>query len=144
MITFEKSIFINRPQQEVFDFVSNRANDSQWQSGGGSTEKTSEGLTGLGTTYRSTTNLIGRGIESTTEIISWDAPNELSEKTTSGPIPFEGKTTFSPKENGTQLTFSGQAELGGFFKMAEGLVGKQMEKQIDTDLNALKLLLEQG
>ena len=132
MYQFEKSVFIERPQQEVFDFVSNRANDSQWQSGGGTTEKTSEGPIGLGTTYRSTTKLLGRGIESTLEITSWDAPNELSEKTTSGPIPFEGKSTFSPKENGTQLTFSGQAELGGFFKMAEGLVGKQMQKSFET------------
>ncbi len=38
----------------------------------------------------------------------------------------------------------GQAEFGGFFKMAEGLVGKQLEKQLDTDFNGLKRALEEG
>ncbi len=32
MFTYEKSIFINRPQQEVFDFLYNPANDPQWRS----------------------------------------------------------------------------------------------------------------
>ena len=48
------------------------------------------------------------------------------------------------QENGTQLTLVGEAEIGGFFKIAEGLVRKQLEKQLDTELNALKLLLEAG
>ena len=144
MYKFEHSVFINRPQQEVFDFVSNPANDSQWDSGGGTTEMTSEGPLGLGSTFRTTTKFLGRGIEANLENTSWDAPNEYTQKALSGPIPFEVKKTFDPKENGTQLTVSGQVEFGGFIKMAEGLVGKQMEKQIDTDYNALKILLEQG
>ena len=37
-----------------------------------------------------------------------------------------------------------QAELGGFFKLAEGLVGKQIEKQMETDSAKLKKLLEAG
>ena len=32
MYTFEESIFINRPQQEVFDFVTNPANNTHWSS----------------------------------------------------------------------------------------------------------------
>jgi hypothetical protein len=35
-------------------------------------------------------------------------------------------------------------EIGGFFKMAEGLVGKQAEKQTEADLEVLKRLLESG
>ena len=143
MYQIEKSVFINRPQQEVFDFVSDPANDSQWQSNGGTSEKTSEGPTGVGTTYRATATLLGRKIETDLEIISWDAPSEYTWKTLNGPIPFETKLIFDSKENGTQLTMSGHGELGGFFKMAEGLVGKQLDKQVDADLKALKLLLEQ-
>lgn len=33
MISFEKQLFINRPLQEVFDYVSNPANDAQWRDG---------------------------------------------------------------------------------------------------------------
>jgi hypothetical protein len=48
------------------------------------------------------------------------------------------------RENGTQLTLRAQKEGGGFFKMAEGLVGKQAEKQTEADFEALKLMLETG
>ena len=53
MYTFEKSIFINRPPQEIFDFITNPANDAQWRSSSLSAEWTSEGPVGLGSTQRS-------------------------------------------------------------------------------------------
>jgi len=31
MITVEKTVFINRPQQEVFDFASEPANSPKWE-----------------------------------------------------------------------------------------------------------------
>jgi len=42
------------------------------------------------------------------------------------------------------MTLTAQAELGGFFKLAKGLVGKQLEKQMETMLVALKTLLKAG
>lgn len=62
----------------------------------------------------------------------------------SGPFPFEVTIKLEFRENGTQVIAGFQAEFGGFFKMAEGLVGKQAAKQFDTDLDALKLLMEEG
>jgi hypothetical protein len=51
---------------------------------------------------------------------------------------------FEPLEGGTQATMSGQAELGGFFGLGEGLIKKQMEGEFATNLEILKLLLEEG
>ena len=31
MYTFEHSVFINRPQEEVFEFLTNPANDPKWR-----------------------------------------------------------------------------------------------------------------
>ncbi len=142
MITFEKSLFINHPPQEVFDFVSNPANDTEWRNSAESAEWVSEGPPGVGSTQHAVSKFLGRKIDSTVEITAWDPPNRYGQKVVSGPVPFEVTIKFEPKENGTQLTIGGDAEFGGFFKMAEGLVGKQLEKQIDTDFNALKLVME--
>ena len=144
MFTFERSIFINRPQQEVFDFLSNPANNAQWQSSNQSAEWTSEGPVGVGSTYRSVGRFLGRKMDSTIEVTIWDPPNQFGSKVVSGPVPFESTGSLESQENGTQLTVTFQAEIGGFFKIAEGLVGKQGEKQFDADLGALKLLLEAG
>ncbi len=48
-------------------------------------------------------------------------------------MPFEFSIKLSSVENGTQLSVSGKVEFGGLFKLAEGLVAKQAEKQFDTD-----------
>ena len=144
MITLEKSIFINRPPQEVWDFISNPANMTQWQGATESAEWSSEGPPGVGSTLRQVSKFLGRKIEGTSEVTAWDPPNEYGQKSVGGPITFEVTGKHEPKENGTQINVRFQAEVGGFFKIAEGLVGKQMEKQFDTDFGALKLILEAG
>ena len=144
MFKFERCISINRPRKEVFDFVTNLDNDSQWQSGIESVERTSAGPIGAGSTWKYRSKLLGRKVETEIEMTSYDPPRKASVKAISGPVPFENTYEFESKENGTQLCLCGQAEFGGFFKLAEGLVGRQLEKQVEADTNALKLILEAG
>ena len=144
MYKFESSLFINRPQQEVFDYVTNPANSAKWRSGTQSSEWTSDGPPGVGSTLKVVTSLLGRKIEVEARVTGCDPPNQFSIKAISGPIPFESTTMFASQGDGTLLTDTGQAEIGGFFKLAEGLVGKQLEKQSEAEYAALKLLLEAG
>lgn len=144
MITLETTTFINRPQQEVFDFVSNPANDHKWQSNVKSKKWTSEDPHGVGSTQHLVTRNMGRDMEQTAEIFLWDPPNQYKVKVVNGPFPFEGRMKFEPQENGTKVTMGGQAEAGGFFKIMEGLIKRQMESQLVANLEALKLLMEAG
>ena len=143
MYTFEHNVFINRPTQEVFDYITQPSNAPKWQGTAQSAEWTSNGSVGVGSTWRAENKFMGRKIEATLEITSWDPPTGHSFKAAGGPVPFENKWTFEDKDDGTQVTMSGQAELGGFFKLAEGMVGKQMDKQMETDLATLKQVLEE-
>jgi len=49
---------------------------------------------------------------------------------------------FEPEGTGTKVTMTMSAEANGLFKLAEGLLKKQMERQFDTNLEDLKLLPE--
>lgn len=144
MYKFESSIFINRPVQEVFDFVTNPANSAKWQSGTESVEWTSDGPRGVGSTAKVVAKLLGRKIELVVETTIWDPSNQSGLKSIGGPIPFESTSKFAAQGDGTLLTETGQAEIGGLFKLAEGLVGKQLEQQGEANRAALKLLLESG
>ncbi len=120
MLTWENSIFINRPQQEVWDFISDPANLRKWVSSSESAEWISEGPPGVGSTAREVGRVAGRKMEGTSEVTVWDPPNEFGRKYVSGPLQGEGTMKLEPKENGTQFTAYGQVELGGIMKIAEG------------------------
>ena len=141
MAKFENSVVINRPLEEVFAFVSNLENDPKWQSGVLESKKTSEGPIGVGTTYRTVGQFLGRRIESEIEITEYELNRKVSGKSKSGPIRFESHNTYERVE-GTRVTVEAEAEIGGFFKLAEPLVINAAKRQIEGDSATLKDLLE--
>jgi carbon monoxide dehydrogenase subunit G len=144
MYKFETSIYIHLPPQEVFDYVTNPANNAQWMSGTESAIWKSNGKPGVGSTYVGVFNFLGRKIEGEVEVTDWDPPNRWSFKSVDGPIPSQNTTKFEAQGDGTLVSHTTQVEIGGFFKLAEGLAGKQLEKLYETNNAALKLLLEAG
>lgn len=142
MAAFEKEIVINRIQQDIWDYISDPSKLVEWQASAESFEWTSEPPHGVGSTMLGVAKLLGRKVESKSEITVWDPPTRYGLKQIGGPIPFEATITIQPMANGTKLTVRGEMEIGGFFKIAEGLVLKQMQKEMDKDYNALKKLLE--
>ena len=109
------SVSIARTREDIFDYVTDPANDVQWQSSVQSSQWASQPPHGVGSTQNLVNRFLGRKIKSTIEITIWDRPNTFGIKVIKGPVPF-------------------QAVIG--------LVGKQLEKELKTDFNALKLLLE--
>ncbi len=137
------SVSIDRSREDVFDYVTDPANDAQWQGSCMGSQWASEGPHGVGSTKVSVDKFMGRKIESTIEVTMWDRPKKIGFKAIEGPVPFQAVIGLeSVGESGTELTVDLEAEFRGFFKLAGGLVGKQLEKELKTDFNALKLLLE--
>ena len=86
--------------------------------------------------------MLGRELDLNVEITQWNPPDSYSIRAKSGPMDVEATNKFESKDGGTLLIQDFQGELGGFFKLAEGLAIKQVKKQVETDGNALKMLLE--
>ena len=57
-------------------------------------------------------------------------------------IVIEPDQTIEEVEGGVNYTQSVEGEVGGFFKVAEGMVAKQVESGFENDLNTLKAILE--
>ena len=140
----ELSVVIDRPIEEVFAFATEPENEPLWQSTSLETEQTSGGPVGVGTTFRNTSKFLGRRIDSTYEVTENEPPRRQCVRVTSGPIPGSGCYLFEPAEGGTRFTQRFEAEIGGFFKLAEPLVGRAVRRQMDVDMATLKDLLEAG
>jgi len=142
MAKFEISTVIKRPTEEVFAVMSNAENILKWQSGTIEAEKTSDGPIGVGTTWRSVSRFLGRRIESESEFTEYELNRKLAFKSKSGPIQFESRMTFERVEGGTRINTKFEAEIGGFFKLAEPLVVSMGKRQLEGDFANLKDLME--
>jgi hypothetical protein len=96
----------------------------------------------VGTTYRYVSQLLGRRIETDGEITEYEPNSKYSFKSTSGPFPIEGDLALEAAKGGTKVTLVVEADIGGFFKMAEPLVVRMIKKQFETDVTNLKDILE--
>jgi hypothetical protein len=107
-------------------------------------EWTSNGSHGVGSTMKVVARFLGRKIESEIEITAWEPPHRVDFKFVNSPYPAEVTNTFESQGDGTLLTARSQGNMGSFFKLAEGLVARQLEKQLDANHESLKILMEAG
>ena len=141
------NVFINRSQQDVFDFLSDPANLSKWDSDFESAEWTSSDAPGIGSTYRASGRRLGSEKDGWFEIVQWNRPDHYSYKVKERMFLFEHAetvVTLKPKDNGTEATVEYQFEIIGRLKFADGIFAKMGEKQDGSNLDAAKRLLEEG
>jgi uncharacterized membrane protein len=143
MVRIEVTAVIKRPVAEVFEFIVNNENDVLWQAGVLESSDLSTVTPEVGATYTQVAKLLGRRVETTNEVTAYELNRIYNFKSISGPIPTEGSVTCEAVAQGeTQVTLVGQAEVGGFFKLAEPLVARMLQREWDTNMANLKDLLE--
>jgi uncharacterized membrane protein len=141
MINIEKSIFINKPVEEVFAYVTDGSKTPSWQEG---LEAVENPTTVVGSQYTEVRKFIGREMRSVLEITAFEPNARWASRVVKGPVPYDVSAKFAPQEGGTGLTLRIDGEPTGFFKMAEGMVKGQLEKSMEEDLGRLKRILEQA
>ena len=142
MITAEASAMTNRPVEEVFQFTNDLDKVTQWQGNLVQTKQTSDGPMGVGSTFDEIRQAPGRKVKSTWEITEYEPNGRVQWKTTAGPIPMEGSTSFESTEEGTRVTFILEARPTGLYGLLQPIIGRAVRKQVKSDLESLKILLE--
>lgn len=144
MPTIEESVFIARPPQEVFDFVSTPANNTVWDSSIVASEQQGDGPVQTGTRTRGASKILGRHFEWTTEVSELEPPNRLTLRSVEGKMTFVVTSSFEPVDGGTRFTYRIDAEsgLGGVFgKMADPLIQRAQARTVRANLESLAELL---
>ena len=141
----EHSVMIERPIEEVFAFTADPSNDALWLSTTLEAEQTSEGAVDVGTTFRNTTKFLGRRFDTSYELTEYEPPHKQCYEVITGPIP--GVVCYlleSAGDGSTRLTQNFEAEVGGFFRLAEPLVARAIRRQMQADMATLRDVLEAG
>ena len=144
MINLISSTLIERPIQQVFDFVSTPENDFQWQYGTLARARIPKGGSAMQTFFRSIGHLMGRRNLSTFEITEFKPNEKYSFKSLSGPVHSSTSYTLEDTSGRTRLNISIQASAPNFFRITEKLLWKTLKVQLEEDVATLKTILEES
>jgi len=140
VLRFEFSIEIDRPPSEVFTFITDASRLPEWQSDVVKAEW--QGEPGQGARIREVRRFLGRRVEIEQEVTDYEPGRRFGLRAVSGPFPLSVMVMLEPRNDGTTLRLSGEAEPGGFFTLAEPLVGRAAQRQARTDFETMKHILE--
>lgn len=138
----EKSIVIHRPVDEVFAFLTDVEGLPRWVGEMVEARKTSDGPLGVGATWRGVASFLGRRMESDHVVTAFDPGRRYAYETVNAPVPGRLDYRFEPVEAGTRVTFTGEVEPGGAFRLAGPLLARAGRRMYETNLAALKGILE--
>jgi len=142
VIKVEHSAVINRPVNEVFDFVVDPTKEPEWQEGVIEAGFSPGSAPGVGAEVFEKRKFLGREMVSKFEVTQYEPNKKFTGKVTEGPVKFEVSQTFEAVDGGTKVSIMIQGEPSGFFKVAEGMVQKQLQSQMASDFERAKKLLE--
>jgi uncharacterized protein YndB with AHSA1/START domain len=134
-------VTIGRPPSEVFAFIADGLNGPRWRPG--ILDIAHESGTGVGATYRQgVKGPGGRRVAADYRITTYEPNSRLAFEAIAGPVRPAGEYLLADVPDGTRLTFSLQAELGGIKKL---LMGGAVQKTMDAEVASterLKTVLE--
>src|SRR5690348_6799459 len=135
MITAQAEIAINRPAEEVFDFLADARNEPRWLPGASGVEKVSDGPVGLGTRFRGEYARIGTV---TIEIVAFERPARVTFHGRARSMEFDDAVTLAPSPGGTILRAAMESHPGGFLKLMTPAVRGVMRRQFAANWLELK------
>lgn len=144
MTSFEHSVEIERPLEEVWSYVCDFANNPVWQ---GPIVEVRSGATQqveVGTTLVEVAQFLGKRFEITLEVAEHDLLKRSVVRTVSGPVRLEGSYRFERADGRTRFTTAGDVEGHGFFRLAEPVFARMARREWASSCETLKELLEAG
>lgn len=133
-------IVINRPVEQVFDFVADERNEPRFNPKMLTVEKVTPGPVGKGTRFRTQVNARRRTAEMSVEFTAYDRPRRLTSVSKLSNMEVEGTLTFEPVPEGTRMRWSWELAPRGVLRVATpviGLIGRREEQTIWTSLKHL-------
>lgn len=138
------TILIARPLSEVFAFMVDYRNNSQWQEGLLSVEQVDHPPT-VGARITTTRKVMGRTSSSTIRVTEFTPNARIRSRSESGPVDYTGGYDFEAAgEATTRLIYQGKITTGRMMGPVGRLLAKGFQKQMDGNLGRLKTVLERG
>jgi hypothetical protein len=143
MSSFESTVTIRRPVEDVFGFLADFENVPAWNYAIVETRKVSPGPVGVGTTYRQTRS-VPRRSEEGFEVTVFEPPSRLEVHGEIGPFRARVSYALEPTGDGTRLTNAVELRSSGLLRLAAPLATARVKRAVAANLDVLRQVLERG
>jgi uncharacterized protein YndB with AHSA1/START domain len=143
MPTAERTVVVERPPQEVFAYLADATNDTEWRPGVVDVKPTSSSGE-IGATYRMLLHgPRGRHLLSYYQITDYDPPRRLAFEVTDGPARPTGVYDLAePRPGRTRLRYTLQLKPRGLMRLVTPAIWAVIRHDV-RELDNLKTILEQ-
>jgi carbon monoxide dehydrogenase subunit G len=142
MTTITQSVTVDRPLQEVWDFIGDFENTTRWSRGVLEARQTSDGPLGVGSTLQTVVKAFGRRRTADYLVTEYKPNRAFAFQVTSGPMASRARYSVEPAGAGTRLTASGEAEATGLYKLLAPMLVHTLKRHSQDDLTNVKRILE--
>ena len=143
MLTIDESTVIEKPRSEVFAFFSDPDNVVVYSSNVVDYEVVSGEATEIGRKAHLVAKVVGAKVEADDELVEFvdgERYKIVAEKAT---IPYAIEMSFADEGSGTKVSWHQESEsLKGVFKFADNIVLKMYARDVRSNLEKAKTLLE--
>ena len=122
----EMKCVVNRPVEEVFDFLADVRNEAAWNPRVVRIDKTSDGSIGTGTTFYGLYKGIGA---LRTELVAYERPERLSFRSSGPRMRIAGQFALSAVQGKSSVRLDADLKLQGLFKVLAPLMTSLIKRQ---------------
>lgn len=138
----ERTVTIERPIEEVFEYVATLENDPTWIPSSLKHERSSPGPMRVGMTTHEDQKFFGRTSRDTWEVTEYEPPTVLAYRGTSGQLPNVIRFRFEPVDGATRITHAIDMEPRGIYKALAPMMPWVIQRGLGGVHRTLKGLLE--
>lgn len=140
MARIEGEILIERPVEDVFDYVADERNEPTYNGEMLRADKVTDGPIGVGSRFVATIRQGRRPVDMEIEFTEYDRPRVLASTSRTETLHIDGTLTFGPTGSGTRMHWSWDVHPRGLMRLLGPVVtwvGRRQERRIWTGLKDL-------
>jgi uncharacterized protein YndB with AHSA1/START domain len=142
MLRAESEIQIDRPVDEVFEFMTDAGKVPMWMTSVIESRQSPAGRIGVGTEYEHTVKFLGKRFTTRARTTECVPPRRLVFVAMDRRFEMEATVTLEPQGSGTGVREIIRGDARGFFKVAEPVLVRAVQRHLEGSFADLKDLVE--
>ncbi len=139
----QESVEVGRPVDEVFAYVADPENSKEWSATIMDIRQDSPGpLQGVGDRFDVSQKFLGRTMQVPQEVVAFEPGRSYTLRTTDGPIQMTTSWACDPSTEGSRVTATFDGNAGTFFSLVGPILERAVRRQVRSDLETMRDLLE--